>query len=103
MNSSNPTNKKNLNLIWLCIFLFLLALAAPWFNLSISNHTFVKSYVTFFGSGLLFLSLLYINLANSIKFLNFNPVSASSLAIFLLGLLSLFWSVNIDFSISIFF
>ena len=100
MNSSNPTNKKSLDLIWICIFLFILALAAPWFNLSISNHTFVKSYVSFFGSGLLFLSLLYINLANSIKFLNFNPVSASSLAIFLLGLLSLFWSVNIDFSIT---
>jgi len=100
MNSSNPIYKKSLSLIWLCIFLFALALAAPWFNLSISNHTFVKSYVSFFGSGILFLSILYLNKNESINNLNFNSVSASSLAIFLLGLLSLFWSANLDFSIT---
>jgi len=100
MNSLNPINKKSLNLIWLCIFLFALALAAPWFNLSISNHTFVKSYVSFFGSGILFLYILYLNKNDSINNLNFSPISTSSLAIFLLGLFSVFWSANIDFSLT---
>ena len=100
MNSSNPINKKSLNLIWLCVFLFILAIAAPWFSLSISNHTFVKSYISFFGSGILFISILYFNKNNPINELHFSTISSSSLAIFLLGILSIFWTVNLDFSIT---
>ena len=100
MNLSNPINKKSLNLIWLCIFLFILAIAAPWFSLSISNHTFVKSYISFFGSGILFISILYFNKNNPINELHFSTISSSSLAIFLLGILSIFWTVNLDFSIT---
>lgn len=98
MNTSNLINKKKLNLVLLGIFLFVLAIASPWFNLSISNHTFVKSYFSFFGSGLLFLIILFLNKDKSVNDLNFSALKILSIVIFLLGLISIFWSVNFHFT-----
>tara|TARA_B100000795_G_scaffold164447_1_gene123687 strand:- start:647 stop:2719 length:2073 start_codon:yes stop_codon:yes gene_type:complete len=100
MAPSNQTinNTHRLKILWLAIFLYTLALCAPWFNLSISNHTFVKSYVAFFGSGLLFLSTLYINRNTENKALRISFIKISALFLFSLGVFSILWSVNLDFT-----
>ena len=48
-----------LNVFWVGVLLVTLAIAAPWFNLTISGHDFVKSYFASFGVGLLTLLSLY--------------------------------------------
>ena len=92
---------KNLFLVVLVVIFFIsTAIIAPWFNLSVSNHLFVKSYWVFSGVGLLmFWSIWTKSNVSSIKFkINFVKLSLSIL--FILGLLSLLWSSNIDFAIN---
>ena len=100
MAPSNQTinNTHRLKILWLAIFLFTLALCAPWFNLSISNHTFVKSYFAFFGSGFLFLATLYVNRNTENKGLRISLIKISALTLFSLGVFSILWSVNLDFT-----
>ena len=59
--------QKTLNIHLVGIFLIILAVASPWFNLSIANHAFVKSYFAGIGSALLFLLTLYYNSASLTK------------------------------------
>ena len=63
MDTENkPFHRGNntLNVFWVSVLLIILAIAAPWFNLTVSGHDFVKSYFASFGVGLLtFLSLYY--------------------------------------------
>ena len=59
----------NLNMLWVGIFLFLLAISAPWFNLTVSSHDLVKSYFAAFGVAILMLaSLAYKSYNSEINF-----------------------------------
>ena len=92
---------KNLNLVWVGIFLFLLAVVAPWFNLTVSNHELVKSYFAGFGIGLLmFISLIY-KYNNTEITLKINYIKISLFILFIFGTSSFLWSINFDFIQSI--
>jgi O-antigen ligase len=90
---------KNLNLVWVGIFLFLLAVVAPWFNLTISNHDIVKSYFASFGIAFLMLLALYYKCQNSDVSLNINYIKSTLFLLFLFGTLSALWSINFDFTL----
>ncbi len=88
----------NLNLTWIGIFLFLLAIAAPWFNLSVSNHEFVKSYFSAIGISLLmFISLVY-RYHNTEINLKINFIKLTLFVLFIFGSSSFIWSINFDFT-----
>jgi len=89
---------KNLNLIWVGVFLFLLAVAAPWFNLTVSSHELVKSYFAGFGIALLlFISLIY-KYNNTEITLKINYIKISLFTLFIFGTSSFLWSINFDFT-----
>ena len=89
---------KNLNLVWVGIFLFLLAVVAPWFNLTVSSHELVKSYFASFGIALLmFISLIY-KYNNTEVNLRINYIKISLFTLFIFGTSSFIWSVNFDFT-----
>jgi exopolysaccharide production protein ExoQ len=88
----------NLNLIWVGIFLFLLAVVAPWFNLTVSSHELVKSYFAGFGIALLmFISLIY-KYNNTEITLKINYIKISLFTLFIFGTSSFLWSINFDFT-----
>ena len=101
--TNTPSHNNYLNIWWLGVFLLVLAIAAPWFNTSISNHAFVKSYVTIFGSGIVFLATLYYNMPIPTRSWQSNQIKTTLLLLFSLGALSMFWSINVDYSVSKFF
>jgi len=87
-----------LNPIWFSIFIFILAIAAPWLDTAASNHTFVKSYIASFGIAILTIASLYYKCNNFPIHLKINPIKISLLLLLVLGTLSIFWSVNVDFT-----
>ena len=90
---------ENHGILLLGIFLLFLAIASPWFNLSVSNHSIVKSYFASFGiSTLLFLVLLN-NCRNSDVTLKINYIKLSLISLFIFGTLSISWSVNFDLAV----
>ena len=99
-NYKNQDNQKTLNVYLVGFFLFILAVASPWFNLSIANHAFVKSYFAGIGSALLFLTSLYYNSFSESKPYKISHLKIASLLLFIFGVLSFFWAVNIDFYIT---
>ncbi|SMN02375.1 Oligosaccharide repeat unit polymerase Wzy [uncultured Candidatus Thioglobus sp.] len=92
-------SKKLLNTHWVSALVIILAISAPWFNLDVSNHSFVKSYIASIGIALLVLASLWIRRDMPTIF-TINWLKLSWISLFLLGTLSIFWSVNIDFTIS---
>jgi hypothetical protein len=99
-NYPSQDKQTNLNVYLVGIFLVILAVASPWFNLSIANHSFVKSYFAGIGSALLFLITLYYNSASLTKSYKISHLRLISLLLFIFGTLSFFWAVNIDFYIT---
>jgi len=97
---SKTNEREILNIWWVGLFLFTLAIAAPWVNTSISNHAFVKSYVAIIGSGLLFTVVLYFQTKTTTNFWKISHTKIILLIFFLFGTLSIFWAVNTDFSIT---
>ena len=97
---SKTNGREILNIWWVGLFLFTLAIAAPWVNTSISNHAFVKSYVAIIGSGLLFTVVLYFQTKTTTNFWKISHTKIILLIFFLFGTLSIFWAVNTDFSIA---
>jgi O-antigen ligase len=93
------TTQKYLSVMWLGALVITLAIAAPWFDLSISNHSFVKTYIGGIGIGILTLVtiLKYRNNDNIVYHISYIKIFLGTT--FLLGLISIFWSVNPDFSI----
>ena len=51
--------KTGLGRTFVGVLLLALAIAAPWFNLTVSSHELVKSYFASFGVGFLMLLSLY--------------------------------------------
>ncbi|BBB23585.1 hypothetical protein CVFO_0270 [Isorropodon fossajaponicum endosymbiont JTNG4] len=72
-------------------------LSAPWFDTSFYNYFFIKTYVISFAVFVVILWLIY---RDSNQVFEFGLVSISLLALFLLGIISLAYGVNLDFSIS---
>jgi len=101
LRNTTPHNKNNtLNVFWVGALLIILAIAAPWFNLTVSSPELVKSYIASFGiSFLLFLSLYY-KLSNSKIHLQINYIKLTLLLLFVFGTCSVFWSVNFDFTVT---
>jgi len=100
IKSSQNNEKEVFNICWLGIFLLVLALAAPWFDTSMSNHAFTKSYVAIISSGIIFCLTLFYNCSNSNATWRVNHIKITLFSLLCFGALSLFWSVNFDFSVS---
>ncbi|MCS5541854.1 MAG: hypothetical protein NZ852_03975, partial [SAR324 cluster bacterium] len=103
MDTENkPFHRENntLNVFWVGVLLIILAIAAPWFNLTISGHDFVKSYFASFGVGFLMLLSLYYKCNNSEVNLKINYIKLTLFLLFIFGTLSTLWSINFDFTVS---
>ncbi|SMM98864.1 O-antigen polymerase [uncultured Candidatus Thioglobus sp.] len=86
--------------IWIIVgFFALLAISAPWFDITVANHRFVKAYTAGIGSTLIFLLILWYKRNNTSITLTLNPIKIAALGLFAMATLSIFWSVNIDFFI----
>jgi O-antigen ligase len=94
-----PKINNNLNVAWLGIFFFFLAIVAPWFNLTISSHDIVKAYFASFGVASLMLLSLYYKLNISEINLKINYIKLSLFLLFIFGSLSALWSINFDFTV----
>jgi O-antigen ligase/tetratricopeptide (TPR) repeat protein len=90
----------NLNILWIGLFLFILSISAPWFNLTVSSHDFVKTYVASLGISSLMLLSFYFKLKNTTVDLKINYIKASLLLLMFFGFFSATWSTNIDFTIN---
>ena len=88
------------NIYWLNALFIALAICGPWFNLTISSHDLVKSYFASFGIGILMLLSFFYKCNNSEVNLKINYIKLSFLLLFVLGICSVFWSVNFDFTIN---
>ena len=88
----------SLNTLWVGIFLFLLAIASPWFNLTVSNHEFIKSYFAGFGIALLMMVSLFYKSHDSEANLKINYIKLSLFSLFLFGTASFFWTIDFDFT-----
>jgi exopolysaccharide production protein ExoQ len=99
MNPEQVNKVKYLYPLLIGILLAIISIASPWFNLTISNHEFVKSYYTFFGSGFLLIVLIYLNLQRSLN-IRLNLIKVSLTLLMILGLLSTLWTVNSDLTIN---
>ena len=99
-NKPFDREKNTLNVFWVGILLVVLAVAAPWFNLTISSPELVKSYFASFGVSLLMFLSLYYKCNNTEVNLKINYIKLSLFLLFIFGTLSALWSVNFDFSFS---
>lgn len=91
---------RSIGLRWLVYLYILVALSAPWMSSYSASYSFVKAYI--FTLGILLVSLLMLwkhRLKNTLT-LNFNSANAWFLGLFVWGSLSIFWTVNVDFTIS---
>jgi len=100
VKSTHNNESGVLNVKWLAFFLIALAIAAPWFDTSMANHAFTKSYVAIIGSGIIFCLTLFYNFSNPNATWKVNHIKITLLSLLCFGALSLFWSVNFDFSVS---
>lgn len=99
MKKINYTHK-GLNVHLISVLAILVAIASPWFDTSVSNHSFVKTYVTGIGIGILLLTTFWIRPNKTHTDFHISWLKSSLLALFILGTLSVFWSVNVDFTIT---
>jgi len=99
-NKPFDRGKNTLNVFWVGILLVVLAVAAPWFNLTVSSPELVKSYFASFGVSLLMFLSLYYKCNNTEVNLKINYIKLSLFLLFIFGTLSALWSVNFDFSFS---
>jgi O-antigen ligase len=102
MPNQLSTEYKSYSAIWFGMLIIILALAAPWFNLTVSNHDFVKSYFAFIGCGfVMILSLLTnINMETPNTNIHINLLKIPLIFLFVFGTLSILWSANYDLTIN---
>jgi len=103
MNTENKPfdrGNKTLNVFWVGVLFVALAVAAPWFNLTVSSPELVKSYFASFGVSLLMFLSLYYKCNNAEVNLKINYIKLSLFLLFIFGTLSALWSINFDFSVS---
>jgi len=99
-NKPFDSGKNTLNVFCVGVLLVALAVAAPWFNLTVSSPELVKSYFASFGVSLLVFLSLYYKCNYSEVQLKINYIKLSLFLLFIFGTLSIFWSINFDFSVS---
>lgn len=99
MNKINYQHQ-NLNIYWVGALAILIAVAAPWFDLSVSNHSFVKTYIAGIGVGILAIISLWIKQGTKQTTFHISAIKTALLSVFILGTLSVFWSTNVDFTIT---
>ncbi|MBE8190376.1 MAG: O-antigen ligase family protein [Candidatus Thioglobus sp.] len=92
--------QKGLNVHLISALMILTAISAPWFDLSVSNHSFIKTYIAGIGIIILVLMSLWNKRPDANSSLHISTIKTSLLALFALGSVSVFWSVNVDFSIT---
>ena len=95
-----PRINNNIAIFGLGIFFIIIAIAAPWFNLYVSNHDLVKSYSASFGSSLIMLALMYNKSLDPDIFIRINYIKLTLFLLFIFGALSALWSINFEFTIS---
>jgi len=100
LKNKTHTSGGTLDPIWLGVFLLILAVTAPWFDVATSSHTFVKSYVASFGITTLALITLYFKCNNSLVNLKINFIKITLLLLLTLATLSILWSANFDFTVT---
>ncbi len=89
-----------LNVHLISALAILTAIASPWFDLSVSNHSFVKTYIAGIGIIILVLISFWSRRDETNTTFHISTAKSSLLALFALGSLSIFWSVNVDFTIT---
>jgi O-antigen ligase len=89
-----------LNVYWVGVLAIILAVSAPWFDLAVSNHSFIKTYIGGIGIGILVLWTIIKNYKNYDISYHISYIKLFLGATFILGILSIFWSVNPDFTIT---
>ena len=99
-NKPFDRGNNSVNVFWLGVLLIALAVAAPWFNLTVSSPELVKSYIASFGVSLLMFLSLYYKCNNSEVQLKINHIKSSLLLLFIFGTLSALWSVNFDITVT---
>jgi len=99
-NKPFDRGNKTLNVFWVGVLLIALAVAAPWFNLTVSSPELVKSYIASFGVSLLMFLSLYYKCNNSEVQLKINHIKSSLLLLFIFGTFSALWSVNFDLTVT---
>jgi len=100
LKNKTHTSGGTLDPIWLGVFFLILAVTAPWFDVAVSNHVFVKSYVASFGITTLALITLYFKCNNSLVNLKINFIKITLLLLLTLATLSILWSANFDFTVT---
>jgi O-antigen ligase len=85
---------------WLGFLAIILAVSAPWFDLAVSNHSFVKTYIGGIGIAILVLVTLFKQYKNYEVTYHISYLKLFLGIVFALGVLSIFWSTNPDFSIT---
>ena len=98
--SLNPIINNEVNIIWIGFFLFILSVTSSWFSLTISSPDILKLYVASFGVTLLLILGLYCKCKVPNVDLKINSIKLSLTLLFVLGALSLIWSINFDFALS---
>jgi len=99
-NKPFDRGKNTLNVFWVGILLVVLAVAAPWFNLTVSSPELVKSYFASFGVSLLMFFSLYYKCNYSEVQLKINHIKSSLILLFIFGTFSVLWSVNFDLTVT---
>ena len=86
VTENKPFHRENntLNVFWVGVLLIALAVAAPWFNLTVSSPELMKSYIASFGVSLLMFLSLYYKCNNSEVQLKINHIKSSLLLLLIL-------------------
>jgi O-antigen ligase len=84
----------------LAYLFILLSIVSPWFSPYTANHAFVKMYTFVLGIIAIFIYQIWKNRQKTQLKIHLSITRMLLLALFLLGTLSLLWSVNLDFSIT---
>ena len=98
--SLNPIINNEVNIIWIGFFLFILSVTNSWSSLAIFSPDILKLYVASFGVTLLLMLGLYCKCKVSNVDLKINSIKLSLTLLFVLGAISLIWSINFDFALS---
>ena len=98
--SLNPILNNEVNIIWIGFFLFILSVSSSWSSLTIPSPDILKLYVASFGVTLFLLLGLYCKCKVHNVDLKINSIKLSLTLLFVLGALSLIWSINFDFALS---
>ena len=92
--------KKYINELLVGFFLISIAVASPWFNLTVSNHELVKTYFSGFGVSIVFIVIFILRKYDEGAKLNLNLIKLSLLTLFAYGTISFAWSINFDSSLN---